>query len=42
MDGPRRYLGAKVIACGGCGTEFVFGELGNLVEPFPDRQSFNG
>jgi hypothetical protein len=34
MDGPRRYMGARVVRCGGCGAEFVFGELGGLVEPF--------
>lgn len=34
MGGPRRYRGASVTTCSGCGSEFVFGEFGNLVEPF--------
>jgi hypothetical protein len=39
MDGPRRYLGARVIACQGCACEFVFGELGGFVEPFRGPKS---
>ena len=36
-DGPRRYFGARVVGCQNCGREFVFGELGKLVEPFQER-----
>jgi hypothetical protein len=34
FGGPRRYLGARVVRCAGCQAEYVFGELGGLVEPF--------
>lgn len=33
MGGPRRYLGARVIACVNCRAEFVFSSLGGYVEP---------
>jgi hypothetical protein len=38
-DGPRRYLGASVVKCRQCEGEFVFSELGGLVEPFVAKSS---
>jgi len=38
FDGPRRYLGARVAKCGNCEAEFVFSELGRLVEPFDPQR----
>jgi hypothetical protein len=34
LDGPRRYMGARVVRCGHCQAEYVFSEMGALVEPF--------
>jgi len=34
--GRRRYLGSRVVTCGGCGVELVFSEMGSLIEPFQE------
>jgi hypothetical protein len=39
FDGPRRYLGSRVVKCGHCQSEYVFSEMGAFVEPFVAEES---